>query len=67
MAKRKENMEGLVMTLEVLKRIPASHWVTIKEVQEALQQQDGRFIRSVRNYQKMFRKLVNEGLIFTNG
>ncbi len=63
MAKRKENMEGLVMTLEVLKRIPASRWVTIKEVQQALQQQDGRFIRSERNYQKMFRKLVNEGLI----
>lgn len=63
MAERKENMEGLVMTLELLKRIPASRWVTIKDVQGALQQQDARFIRSERNYQKMFRKLVNEGLI----
>ena len=63
MAERKENMEGLVMTLELLKRIPASRWVTIKEVQEELQEQDARFVRSERNYQKMFRKLVHEGLI----
>lgn len=63
MAERKENMEGLVMTLELLKRIPASRWVTIKDLQAELQEQDARFIRSERNYQKMFRKLVNEGLI----
>jgi predicted DNA-binding transcriptional regulator YafY len=63
MAERKENMEGLVMMLELLKRIPASRWVTIKDVQGELQQQDARFIRSERNYQKMFRKLVNENLI----
>jgi predicted DNA-binding transcriptional regulator YafY len=63
MAERKENMEGLVMMLELLKRIPASRWVTIKDVQEELHQQDHRFIRSERSYQKMFRKLVNEGLI----
>lgn len=63
MAERKENMEGLVMMLELLKRIPASRWVTIKDVQAELQEQDARFIRSERNYQKMFRKLVNEGLI----
>lgn len=63
MAERKENMEGLVMTLELLKRIPSSRWVTIKDVQAELQEQDARFIRSERNYQKMFRKLVNEGLI----
>lgn len=63
MAERKESMEGLVMTLELLKRIPASRWVTIKDVQAELQEQDARFVRSERNYQKMFRKLVNEGLI----
>jgi predicted DNA-binding transcriptional regulator YafY len=63
MAERKENMEGLVLTLELLKRIPASRWVTIKDVQAELQEQDARFIRSERNYQKMFRKLVNEGLL----
>jgi predicted DNA-binding transcriptional regulator YafY len=63
MTERKENMEGLVMALELLKRIPATRWVTIKDVQAELQEQDERFIRSERNYQKMFRKLVNEGLI----
>lgn len=63
MAERKENMEGLVMMLELLKRIPASRWVTIKDVQGELQEQDPRFIRSERNYQKMFRKLVKELLI----
>jgi len=63
MAERKENMEGLVMALELLKRIPATRWVTIKDVQGELQEQDARFIRSERNYQKMFRKLVDEGLI----
>lgn len=63
MAERKKTIDGLVMTLELLKRIPASRWVTIKDVQAELELQDSRFIRSERNYQKMFRNLVNEGLI----
>jgi predicted DNA-binding transcriptional regulator YafY len=63
MGARAENLEGLVMTLELLKRIPSSHWVTIKKVRNEMQAQDTRFVRSERNYQKLFCKLVDEGLI----
>lgn len=63
MTGRKENLDGILMALEVLKRMSTTRWVTIKEVQQQLQGQDGRFNRTERNYQKLFQKLVAEGLL----
>jgi len=63
MPERKENMQGLLLTLEVLRRASSRRWVKVEDIQQQVQSEDPRFVRSLRNYQKMFAKLVAEGLL----